>query len=194
MVVLYLVSAKERWGIVALTGMAAAALGWYGSGYSGGSPPLDPDGDRAFKVDVSGAVRYPRVIEAQPGMIVSDAVEAAGGATSEADLALVNLAAPLLPNSRVYVPFSGEEDLAKLGPYGPGSYAAEYTPTDAQIDINKATAAEFERLPGVGPKTAAAIKSLRDRLGGRFNSIDQLLDVDGIGPKTFQKLRAYVKL
>jgi competence protein ComEA len=188
------VSAKERWGIVALTGLAAAALGWYGSGYSKDTPALDPDGDRSFQVHIAGAVRYPKVMQAQPGQIVRDAIEAAGGATAEADVSLVNLAAPLLPNSRVYVPFAGEEDLEKLGPYGPGSFAADVGSDSAAIDINAASAADFERLPGVGPRTAAEITAFRDLLGGRFTSIEQLLDVNGIGPKTFQKLRPYVKL
>jgi competence protein ComEA len=191
---LYQASAKERWGIVALGVLAAGALGWYGSGYSPRAAALDADGDNEFKVHVAGAVRYPTVVTVQVGDIVSDAVDAAGGPTQEADVSLVNMAAPLLPNSRVYVPFSGEEDLAKLGPYGPGSYSVDPGVAVEQISINSANAEELDRLPGVGPTTASAILAARAARGGFFSSVEDLLQVKGIGPKTFQKLRPYVKL
>jgi competence protein ComEA len=191
---LYLASAKERWAVAGIVGVAAVALGWYGSGYSSASASLDIDGDREFEVHVAGAVRYPKVFRAEPGMIVQDAVEAAGGATSEADISLVNLAAKLLPNSRVYVPYSGEGDLEKLGPYGPNSFAPEGAYVGEQININTASAQELDRLPGVGPATAAAISARRTAIGGRFTSLDQVLEVKGIGPKTNEKLRPYVKL
>jgi competence protein ComEA len=192
---LYQASAKERWGIAALILLAAGALGWYGSGYKPSPAALDANGDNEFEVHVSGAVRYPKIVIVQSGALVSDAVDAAGGPTSEADVSLINLAAPLLPNSRVYVPFSGEEDLAKLGPYGPNSYAAEQdVVATEQISLNTATAQDLDRLPGVGPTTAAAIIAARSARGGAFSSVDDLLNVKGIGPKTFQKMRPYVKL
>ena len=191
---LYQASAKERLGIFALIALAAGALAWYGSGYSSRASAMDLDGDDEFEVHVAGAVRYPKVVRARPGDIVSDAIEAAGGATAEGDLSLVNLAATLLPNSRVYVPFSGEEDLEKLGPYGPASFSADTGVSAPMIDINTATAAELERLPGIGPAMAVRIVEKRRALGGRFTAVEQLLDVKGIGPKTFQRLRPYVKI
>ena len=192
---LYQASAKERWGIAALILLAAGALGWYGSGYKPSPAALDANGDNEFEVHVAGAVRYPKIVIVQSGDLVSDAVDAAGGPTSEADVSLINMAAPLLANSRVYVPFSGEEDLAKLGPYGPNSYAAEQdVVATEQISLNTATAQDLDRLPGVGPTTAAAIISARTARGGAFSSVDDLLNVKGIGPKTFQKMRPYVKL
>lgn len=177
-----------------LVGIAALALGLYGSGFRSDAPALDPDGDVEFDVHVSGAVRYPKVLRAKPGMIVQDALEVAGGATEQADLTLVNLAAPLVPNSRVYVPAQGEGDLEKLGPYGPNSFAPDVVMGTEPIAINAATAQDFERLPGIGPALAAAIIAKRNAFGGRFSAIEQLLDVDGIGPKTFERLRPYVKL
>ena len=191
---LYQASAKERWGIAALILLAAGALGWYGSGYTPRAAALDTDGENEFEVHVAGAVRYPKVVRVQVGDIVSDAVDAAGGPTSEADVSLVNMAAPLLPNSRVYVPFSGEEDLEKLGPYGPNSYAADPGVAVEQISINAASAEELDRLPGVGPVTASAIIQERTARGGSFSSVEDLMHVKGIGPKTFQRLRPYVKL
>lgn len=179
--------------MAALVVLAAGALGWYGSGYTGAAA-LDPDGANEFEVHVAGAVRYPKVVRMQLGAIVADAVEAAGGATAEADVSMLNLAAPLLANSRVYVPYSGEGDLEKLGPYGPNSFAPEGGVAAEQISINTASAQDFDRLPGVGPATAAAIISLRNARGGGFARVEDLLDVNGIGPKTFQKLRPYVKL
>lgn len=189
--VLYQASSKDRIGIVCLVGVVAVALGWYGSGHLRPSPALSAGIEQEFEVHVGGAVRSPRVIRAKPGMIVQDAVDAAGGATAEGDTDLLNLAAPLLPNSRVYVPFTGESDLSKLGPYGPDSVGGAVV--TEQIDLNRATEAELDRLPGVGPVTAARIVARRTEIGG-FRSVDQLLEVPGIGPKTLQNIRPYVKL
>src|SRR5688572_30155663 len=88
---LYQASAKERWGIAALVLLAAGALGWYGSGYSPRAAALDADGDNEFEVHVAGAVRYPKVVRAQVGDLVEDAVNDAGGPTSEADVSLINM-------------------------------------------------------------------------------------------------------
>src|SRR5687768_16248699 len=178
---LYQASAKERWGIASLVLLAAGALAWYGSGYKPQAAAMDADGDNELEIHVAGAVRYPKVVRVQRGDIVADAVDAAGGPTSEADASLVNMAATLLPNSRVYVPYSGEEDLQKLGPYGPNSYAADSGVAAEQININTATEKDLERLPGVGPVTAAAILSERAARGGAFSSIEDLLNVKGIG-------------
>lgn len=190
---MYLASPKEKWAVGGIIAIATLGLGWYGSGYSRPSAALDIDGDQTFQVHVAGAVRYPKVFSAKRGMVVQDAIDAAGGATSEADLSLVNLAAPLLANSRVYVPIAGEDDLEKIGPYGPNSFAQDTT-VGEQIDINTGTAADLDRLPGVGPATAVAIVGYRTSIGGRFDRLEQLLDVKGIGPKTYEKMRPYVKL
>ena len=104
-------------------------------------------------VDVGGAVARPGVVRLVAGTRVGDAIAAAGGATPEADLATLNRAAPLRDGARVYVPRLGETPPA-------GSLGS---PAETKIDINHATAAELETLPGIGPATATRIIRSRDQ-------------------------------
>ena len=144
-------------------------------------------------VHVVGAVATPGVLELAPGARVVDAITAAGGATTEADLAQVNLAAPVLDGSQIRVPAVGE---APSGPVVVGPPAASTGPRSAgptagPVDLNTATPEDLESLPGVGPATAAAIVSWRDD-HGPFTSVEQLLEVRGIGPAKFEALRDLV--
>jgi competence protein ComEA len=113
-------------------------------------------------VDVVGAVAHPGVYRLVAGSRIADALTAAGGATGEADLVVLNKAAPVRDGQRVYVPRPGE-----IVPAGSGG-------TDAQlkIDVNHATAAELEALPGIGPTIAARI--VRSRGGHPFVRIEEL--------------------
>ena len=140
-------------------------------------------------VHVAGAVRLPGVYTLAIDDRVHDAVSAAGGASSDADLAGLNLAAPLTDGARIYVPLVGEVDPATV-PSGVSPPAVGEALTEP-IDINRATAAEFEALPGVGPATAAAIVGDRDR-NGPFASVDDLDRVPGIGPAKLAALRDLV--
>lgn len=140
-------------------------------------------------VHVAGAVARPGVYELAAGARVVDAVEAAGGLTSGADGTRLNLAAPLSDGERVYVPAVGEVPPPAVGPAGSGggSGAASAGP----VDLNRADEAALDALPGVGPATAAAIVEHRSRIG-RFTSVDQLLDVRGIGEAKLEALRDLV--
>lgn len=142
-------------------------------------------------VHVAGAVRVPGVYVLDVGDRVHDAVAAAGGADGSADLEGLNLAAPLVDGGRVYVPLVGEIDPATVPSRAPvvGAEAASTGP----IDINRASAAEFEILPGVGPATAAAIIDDRER-NGPFASVDDLDRVPGIGPAKLAALRDLVSV
>jgi competence protein ComEA len=113
-------------------------------------------------VDVGGAVARPGVVRLTAGTRVGDAIAAAGGPTPEADLAALNRAAPLRDGARVYVPRIGETPPA-------GSLGS---PAETKIDINHATAAELETLPGIGPATAVRI--IRSREGRPFAKIEEL--------------------
>lgn len=140
-------------------------------------------------VHVAGAVARPGVYELAAGARVLDAVTAAGGLDPEADERQLNLAAPVADGSRVHVPAEGEEpvpDPAAPGPGGGGAGAPA-----GPIDLNRADAAALEALPGVGPATAAAIVEHRERIG-RFTSVEQLLDVRGIGEAKLGALRDLV--
>jgi competence protein ComEA len=140
-------------------------------------------------VHVAGAVRLPGVYTLASDDRVHDAVSAAGGASSDADLAGLNLAAPLADGARIYVPLVGEVDPATV-PSGVSPPAVGVAVTQP-VDLNRATSAEFEALPGVGPATAAAIVGDRDR-NGPFASVDDLDRVPGIGPAKLAALRDLV--
>jgi competence protein ComEA len=138
-------------------------------------------------VHVAGAVASPGVQRLAPGSRVIDAVEAAGGPLPDADLARVNLAAPLADGQQVYVPLPGEEPPVVAGPGGGG------TAGGGLVNVNTATGPELETLPGVGPSTAAAIIAHRDA-NGPFTSVDQLIDVRGIGEAKLAALRDLVSV
>jgi competence protein ComEA len=141
-------------------------------------------------VHVAGAVAQPGVHELVPGARVIDAVNAAGGLAPHADGARVNLAAPVADGERVYVPAVGEP---APPPLAGGAAVAGGTAPTGPLDLNSATEAQLDDLPGVGPATAAAIVQHRDRIGG-FTSVDQLLDVRGIGEAKLEQLRPLVRV
>jgi competence protein ComEA len=134
-----------------------------------------------IRVHVSGAVRQPDVYELPPGSIVKDAVEAAGGPASSADLDGVNLAVELRDQQQVYVPRQGE--IAPMVPSVGGGGASV-----GPVNINIATAAELETLPGIGPKTADTIVEYREA-NGPFGTIEDIMNVPGIGEGTFEKIK-----
>ena len=134
----------------------------------------------------AGAVVVPGLYTLRDGARVADLVAAAGGPTPDADLDRLNLAAPLADGAQVFVPRLGQ-------PVPPGATGSAPGSTSASgpVDLNLATAADLEALPGIGPATAAAILAERDRRGG-FRSVEDLLDVRGIGPAKLESLRDLV--
>lgn len=138
-------------------------------------------------VHVAGAVVEPGVYELPAGARVRDAVEAAGGPTETADWNALNLAAVVVDASRVYVPVVGEALPATPALGSDGTDAARSGP----IDVNRATVAELDELPGVGPATAEAIVTERER-NGPFVGVDDLDRVPGIGPAKLEALRDLV--
>lgn len=145
-------------------------------------------------VHVSGDVGRPGVVEVTEGDRVNDAIEAAGGANDSADLDRVNLAAPVVDGERIHVPAFGEIDQPVLvEPIRPAEGDEAPTPgsTPVVVDLNRAGLAELESLSGVGPATAQAIIDTREARGP-FRSVDELLEVDGIGPGKLEELRPHV--
>lgn len=141
--------------------------------------------DEEITVHAAGAVNAPGLYRLAGGSRVADLLAAAGGATADADLDQLNLAAPLADGERVLVSRRGE-----IPPTG----AEAGKPTIAQkLDINTATAAQLDELPGVGPATAEAIIRYRET-NGRFRSVTQLLEVRGIGEAKLAQLRPLVKV
>lgn len=143
-------------------------------------------------VHAAGAVARPGLYHLPVAARVADLLEVAGGLTAAADVSRVNLAAPLADGQRVYVLGVGEPAAPPVeGPAGAGPPAS---PDDgdadeaAMVNINTADAAELEDLPGVGPVTAEAIIAHRDE-HGPFTTVDQLLDVNGIGDAKLAAMR-----
>jgi competence protein ComEA len=145
-------------------------------------------------VHVAGAVAQPGVQRLGTGARVVDAVDRAGGATPDAELARINLAAPLQDGQQVYVPRLGEPSPPAVATgAAPGGLPPSGEPGDATgpVDLNAATAEQLDTLPGVGPATAEAIIAHR-QAEGPFTSVDQLLDVRGIGDAKLADLRDLV--
>ena len=136
-------------------------------------------------VDVAGEVAQPGVYEFAEGDRVIDAIERAGGQLPKADLSLLNLAAPLTDGTQILVP--------KAGP--PGAAVPGGTPGSSSglININSASATELETLSGIGEVLAATIVEYRDQ-NGPFASVDDLMDVSGIGPATLEEIRDQVTI
>jgi competence protein ComEA len=157
-----------------------------------GSPFVSPGGVAASSspspqpliVDVAGLVRRPGVYEFAAGDRVIDAVHRAGGPRSGADLTALNLAAPLTDGTQIVVPKKGQTAPGVVAGTGSGS-------PGAPVNINTASESELEALDGVGPVTANAIIQYRTE-HGPFHTVDDLLDVSGIGPATLEQLRPQV--
>lgn len=177
-----------------------------GSGDQGASTttaPATPDPPARVVVHISGQVVNPGVVELRSGARVVDAVEAAGGLTSEADASSLNLARPVMDGEQVWVGRPGESPPASAGsppapgmpspaPGGPGSSGAGQGGAGAPLlDLNTATQAQLEELPGIGPVTAGHILAWREA-NGRFSSVDELLEVSGIGERTLAQLAPLV--
>jgi competence protein ComEA len=136
-------------------------------------------------VDVVGAVRRAGLYRLPQGSRIADALARAGGATRKADLALVNLAAPLADGSQVLVP---KRTAVRGGASGGGD--APTSPA-GPVHLNSATLADLDALPGVGPVTAQKILDYRQQHGA-FGSVDELDAIPGIGPKRMDQLRDLV--
>jgi competence protein ComEA len=187
-----------RWRLVVASTVAAAAaagIWWWGrpppepevSAATEEAPAEEPPVDEAPKeqtadvlvVHVSGPVARPGIVVLPADSRVADAVAAAGGALGSADLQLLNLAAPVADGEQVIVPRSG-------GPGPPPT--ARPAADEGQVNINEADVTELEELPGVGPVLAERIVAHREA-NGSFGSIEDLLDVPGIGEGRLATLR-----
>ena len=133
----------------------------------------------SLTVHVAGWVAEPGVVSVTDGSLVSDVIAAAGGLLPGADASAVNLAAPAQNGTQLIVP-------------GPSEHAESLESDDGLVSINSATADELESLPGVGPVLAERIVAHREN-HGRFETVEDLLDVAGIGEAKLAALREHVK-
>lgn len=164
-----------------------------------GSADTSVAGDGTVVVHVVGEVASPGVVELPSGSRVDDAIRAAGGATPGADLAALNLARVVIDGEQVVVPAPGAGPGTPAGSQPAGQVAGATTsggtdgPARGTVDLNGADAAALDALPGIGPVLAGRIVDWR-QVHGRFADIDQLGEVDGIGPTLLTKLRPLVRV
>jgi competence protein ComEA len=144
-------------------------------------------------VHAAGAVQRPGVVEVPAGARVVDVVNAAGGAAGDADLNQINLAELVTDGERIYVPRAGEVVASIAGPASSGSGSSGSKDGGGIVNINEADATELESLPGVGPATAQAILDYRSE-HGRFRSVDDLLNVRGIGPAKLEQIKPHARV
>ena len=162
----------------------------------------------SITIYVSGEVVKPGVYVLLPTARVIDALQAAGGATSAADLVVVNLAAPLVDAAQVFIPRIGSTPRVKLprpraginlptagsvvvGSSGGGTGSGSVVP--GIVDLNSASLSDLDSLPGVGPSTAQAIIDYRVA-NGPYASVDDLLNVRRIGPSKLAAMRVRVRV
>lgn len=145
----------------------------------------DAAGASPVWVHVVGAVHQPGVVELPAGARVQAALEAAGGATPEAVLAGVNLARTVVDGEQIFVPDAAHPVPPASAPVADGGTSAG---AGGPINLNSADLAALESLPRVGPALAQRILDWRES-NGPFSSVDQLLEVSGIGPKTLEGFR-----
>lgn len=173
----------------------AAAPAAPGTGSATGGTTVGGAASGPVTVHVAGAVAAPGVVTLPGGSRVVDAVAAAGGLRPDAESDRVNLAAPVLDGQRVFVPVLGQpvppEQGAAAVATGSGGPGGDGGSAPAPVDLNAADAAALEELPGVGPATAAAILGHRER-NGAFRSVEDLLEVRGIGEAKLDALRDLV--
>jgi competence protein ComEA len=193
-----------RWAAIGGVVVAAAVGGWLLLGErsqpaelslprAGSAAEPTPDTSTAGATGATGAIAHaagavgrPGVYRLQAGARVTDLLDAAGGPTPDADLDQLNLAAPVTDGERIYVPRHGELQPLADPRSPPGSVTGP-------VDLNRATAEQLDALPGIGPATAQAILAYREQ-HGRFRSVDELLEVRGIGDAKLEQLRPLVKV
>jgi competence protein ComEA len=146
---------------------------------------LPPPTPSPLRVHVNGAVQNPGIYTLPADSIVQDAINAAGGLTQSAVLHNLNLASPLEDGELIYINSPDESGQGNL------LSSTLLNPDTPKINLNIATASEMELLPGIGPSLAQKIIDFRQE-NGPFETIEDLLDVSGIGPSKLEEIREHV--
>lgn len=197
---------KEQlpWMVVALfTGVAIGALAVALSGRTRPAAiiitppdptvtPLPEPTQAPMKVHLSGEVLAPDVYELPPGAILQDAIEVAGGLTASAAADVVNLALPLANGMHIHIPTLDQAQSDPTLIERSGSLTIPFeVPAGGLINLNTATLAELEQLPGIGPSTAQKIVDYR-LANGPFATVEDIQNVSGIGPAKLEQIRDLV--
>ena len=147
-------------------------------------------------VHITGAVKKKGILRLPEGSRISDAIEAAGGETKEADLDSINLAYVLEDGQKIYIPSQEDKENNEQKQYittesGDTTNIKENSKIEGEnekVNINTANQSELETLPGIGPSLASRIIEYREQ-NGKFNSIEELKNVKGIGDAKFEDLK-----
>ena len=153
--------------------------------------------ETGLQVQVDGAVRRPGVYVVRRGGRVAEAIAAAGGPSPGARLGSLNLARAVADGERCHVPTPADAAVAAPRPAvklrKKVKRARKATRPAGKVDVNHATAADLDTLPGVGPAMAKRIMEVRQKLGG-FKALADLREVPGIGKKRLAALAPMVEL
>ncbi|MFI5708914.1 helix-hairpin-helix domain-containing protein [Kribbella sp. NPDC051620] len=153
-------------------------------------PSSTPKSPVTVVVDVAGKVRRPGLVHAPAGSRVADVLAAAGGALPGVDLTTLNLARQVTDGEQIIVGAPATGPAGPPTPAHPAGTAA--TPANTPIDLNTATLAQLDSLPGVGPVLAQRILDWRNE-HGRFTTTDELQEIPGVGPKKYESLKPHVR-
>ena len=168
-----------------LLGLFLAALVWVvARNPSGQAVTLRPvPTDKPIVVHITGAVPRPGVYALPQGARVQDGISAAGGFLAEADKSNINLAQLLEDGEKLDIPY-----IEGASPVLATPLPEVVATTTELININTASASELDTLPGIGPTTAQKIVEYRDQ-NGPFVSIEDIINVSGIGPGTYERIK-----
>jgi len=141
-------------------------------------------------VHITGQVVNQGIVRVEEGARIIDAIEAAGGATAEANLSKINLAYLLEDGMKIYVPSVNDEEETEYATSSSGT--SENNSSEAiKVNINTATSEELQKLPGVGESIANRIITYRKE-NGKFSKIEDLTNVSGIGDAKFNNIKSYI--
>ncbi|MGE7841192.1 helix-hairpin-helix domain-containing protein [Lysinibacillus sp. NPDC093712] len=140
-------------------------------------------------IDIKGAVLHPGVYELNSEQRIIDAIQLAGGYSEDADTRLINHAQKLQDEMVIYIPVKGEQLDEVMASFDNATFAAGgQTSTNNKVNVNKADNTELTTLAGIGPSKAQSIIAYREE-NGRFQTIEDIKKVTGIGEKTFEMLK-----
>ena len=156
---------------------------------------------KEIRVDIAGGIKKPGVYSLKVGAILEDAVQAASGFSEDADIEKVakefNRAEILKDGQKIYIPLKGETNqngnvAGAQTDVGPGTQTSSQKIT-GKINLNTASVEELDTLPGIGPAYAQQIIDYREANGG-FSAIEEIMEIKGIGEKTFEKIKDMITI
>ncbi|MDV4149960.1 helix-hairpin-helix domain-containing protein [Clostridium sp. AL.422] len=138
-------------------------------------------------VEIKGEVKNPDVYEVEEGSIIRDLINVAGGLTEEANIDSINRAEKLINNQLIVIP-NKDGDISS----GIGINTGSAVSSDGIININSASISDLQKINGIGEVKAQSIIDYREKNGG-FKSIEDIKNVEGIGDKTFEKIKDKIR-